>query len=146
MSNVVALRLPESHYQRSKKMAKDEGISLNQYAQLTLAEKLAREETLQMLEGRFNTLEQSLWLRRAPTCQVSVGAVQGRVAGDSALTLVPIPQQPQSIQRHQHRAPLVADDGRRQRQVAGEDGHEHQGDHQQGEAEVDDQRPPRGPA
>lgn len=60
MSNVVTLRLPESLYERIKKMAKDEGISLNQYAQLALAEKLAREETLQLLEGRFNALEKSL--------------------------------------------------------------------------------------
>lgn len=60
MSSVVTLRVPLSLYQRIKKMAKDDGISLNQYAQLALQEKLAREETLQMMEGRFNKLQEDL--------------------------------------------------------------------------------------
>lgn len=58
MSNVITLRVPDSLHERIKKLAKDNGVSLNQYVQLALAEKLAREETLQMVEGRFNDLEQ----------------------------------------------------------------------------------------
>jgi hypothetical protein len=60
MSNVITLRVPESLYARVKKLAKDDGISLNQYVQLALAEKLAREETLQMMEGQINKLDESL--------------------------------------------------------------------------------------
>lgn len=60
MSNVITLRVPESLSERVRKMAKDEGVSLNQYVQMALAEKLAREETLQMVEGRFNNLEQTV--------------------------------------------------------------------------------------
>jgi hypothetical protein len=62
MSNVITLRVPESLYQRVKKLAKDDGISLNQYVQMALTEKLAREETMQMVEGRFNKLEEGVKL------------------------------------------------------------------------------------
>ena len=51
MSNVITLRVPESLYARAKKLAKDDGISLNQYVQMALNEKLAREETMQLVEG-----------------------------------------------------------------------------------------------
>lgn len=60
MSNVITLRVPESLYARVKKLAKDDGISLNQYVQMALTEKLAREETMQMMEGRFNKLDGDL--------------------------------------------------------------------------------------
>lgn len=60
MSNVITLRVPESLYERVKKLAKEDGISLNQYVQMALTEKLAREETLQMIEGRFNKLDEDL--------------------------------------------------------------------------------------
>lgn len=57
MSNVITLRVPESLYVRVKKLAKGDGVSLNQYVQMALTEKLAREEAMEMLEGRFNQLE-----------------------------------------------------------------------------------------
>ena len=57
MSNVITLRVPESLYVRVKKLAKSDGVSLNQYVQMALTEKLAREEAMEMLEGRFNQLE-----------------------------------------------------------------------------------------
>jgi hypothetical protein len=60
MSNVITLRVPESLYERTKKLAEDDGISLNQYVQLALAEKVSREQVLDMVEGRFNKLEQAL--------------------------------------------------------------------------------------
>ena len=60
MSNVITLRVPESLYARAKKLAKDDGISLNQYVQMALNEKLAREETMQLVEGRFKKLEDDL--------------------------------------------------------------------------------------
>lgn len=60
MSNVITLRVPESLYERAKKLAKDDGISLNQYVQMALTEKLAREETMILVEDRFNKLEDSL--------------------------------------------------------------------------------------
>lgn len=60
MSNVITLRVPESLYERTKKLAEDDGISLNQYVQIALAEKVSREQVLDMMEGRFNELRQEL--------------------------------------------------------------------------------------
>lgn len=46
-------------------MARDDGVSLNQYVQTALAEKLAREEALQLLDHRFRELEEALMARVA---------------------------------------------------------------------------------
>jgi hypothetical protein len=37
-----------------------DGVSLNQYVQLALAEKVSREQVLDMMEGRFNELKVEL--------------------------------------------------------------------------------------
>jgi hypothetical protein len=44
----------------TKELAQHDGISLNQYVQLALAEKVSREQVLDMFEGRFKKLEQEL--------------------------------------------------------------------------------------
>jgi hypothetical protein len=54
------LRVPESLYERTKELAQYDGVSLNQYVQLALAEKVSREQVLDMMEGRFNELKQEL--------------------------------------------------------------------------------------
>lgn len=41
-------------------MARDDGVSLNQYMQTALAEKLAREQALQLLNHQFRELEEAL--------------------------------------------------------------------------------------
>lgn len=60
MSNVITLRVPESLYARAKKLAKDDGISLNQYVQMALTEKLARQEAMVLVEKQFQKLEDDL--------------------------------------------------------------------------------------
>lgn len=52
MSNVVSLRIPRTLHEQVKALAKDEGISLNQYVMLTLAEKVATIQTIDYLEQR----------------------------------------------------------------------------------------------
>ncbi len=52
MSNVVSLRIPRTLHEQVKALAKDEGISLNQYVMLTLAEKVATVQTIDYLEQR----------------------------------------------------------------------------------------------
>jgi hypothetical protein len=44
----------------TKEQAQHDGISLNYYVQLALAEKASREQVLDMMEGRFNELKQEL--------------------------------------------------------------------------------------
>lgn len=62
MTNAITLRIPDSLYEQAKKSAKDDGISLNQYVQMALADKLARKDGLDMLRGRFAELEDDLKL------------------------------------------------------------------------------------
>ncbi len=52
MSNVVSLRLPKTLHEQLKGLAKDEGISLNQFVTLALAEKVATVQALDYLERR----------------------------------------------------------------------------------------------
>jgi hypothetical protein len=52
MSNVVSLRIPKTLHEQVKSLAKDEGISLNQFVMLALAEKVATLQTLDYLEQR----------------------------------------------------------------------------------------------
>ena len=60
MSSVITLRVPESLYLQVKKQAKEDGVSVNQYVQMAVAEKLARFEVLLMVEARFSELEYEL--------------------------------------------------------------------------------------
>ena len=60
MSNIITLRVPESLHARARKLAQDDGVSLNQYVQLALAEKLAREEVMQSLDARFDHMQKRL--------------------------------------------------------------------------------------
>ena len=41
MSNGISLRIPKSLYEDIKEMAKEEGVSMNQFITLTLSEKVA---------------------------------------------------------------------------------------------------------
>lgn len=52
MSNVMSLRVPKSLYEQVKELAKDEGVSLNQFVMLALAEKVATLQTIDYLEQR----------------------------------------------------------------------------------------------
>ena len=53
MSNAMSLRVPESLYDQAKALAGQEGVSLNQYVMLALAEKVAREEALVHMKARL---------------------------------------------------------------------------------------------
>ena len=61
MSTTITLRVPESLYAEVKRLAKDKGVSLNQYVQTALAEKLAQETDF---DKRFKNLD--LEFRVAP--------------------------------------------------------------------------------
>lgn len=52
MSNVLSLRVPKSLYQQLKEIAQDEGISINQFVMLAVAEKVATLQTVDYLEQR----------------------------------------------------------------------------------------------
>jgi len=52
MSNVVSLRIPKTLHEQIKELAKDEGVSLNQFVMLALAEKVATLQTLSYLDER----------------------------------------------------------------------------------------------
>ena len=46
MSNVMSLRIPKTLHEQVKELARDEGISLNQFVMLALAEKVATLQTI----------------------------------------------------------------------------------------------------
>ena len=48
----LSLRLPKSMYDRLREVAKAEGISMNQFVTLAIAEKMATLSTLDYLEER----------------------------------------------------------------------------------------------
>jgi len=50
--SVLSLRLPKSMYEQLKEMASVEGISMNQFVTLAIAEKLATLNTIDYLEIR----------------------------------------------------------------------------------------------
>jgi len=52
MSNVVSVRIPKSLHEQVRELAKDEGISLNQFVMLALAEKVATLQAVDYLEQR----------------------------------------------------------------------------------------------
>lgn len=52
MSNVVSLRMPKTLHEQVKVLAKAEGVSLNQFVMLALAEKVAMLQTIDYLEQR----------------------------------------------------------------------------------------------
>lgn len=52
MSNVVSLRIPKTLHEQVKELARDEGISLNQFVMLALAEKVTTLRTIDYLERR----------------------------------------------------------------------------------------------
>lgn len=52
MSNVVSLRIPRTLHEQVRELAKDEGISLNQFVMLALAEKVATLQAFDYLEQR----------------------------------------------------------------------------------------------
>jgi hypothetical protein len=52
MSNVMSLRIPKTLHEQVKELARDEGISLNQFVMLALAEKVATLQTIDYLERR----------------------------------------------------------------------------------------------
>ena len=47
----LSLRLPESMYNQLREVAKAEGVSMNQFVALAIAEKMATLATLDYLEG-----------------------------------------------------------------------------------------------
>jgi hypothetical protein len=49
---VLSLRLPESLHRRVREMAKQEGISMNQFVVLALAEKVSALDTVEYLRQR----------------------------------------------------------------------------------------------
>jgi len=50
--NVLSLRLPKSLYNQMRELAEAEGISMNQFATLAIAEKIATLMTVDYLEAR----------------------------------------------------------------------------------------------
>ncbi len=50
--SIMSLRLPKSMYSQVKETAKEEGISMNQFITLAIAEKLATLNTVDYLEIR----------------------------------------------------------------------------------------------
>lgn len=50
--SVMSLRLPKSMYNQLKEMARTEGISMNHFVTLAVAEKLATLSTVEYLEER----------------------------------------------------------------------------------------------
>jgi uncharacterized protein (DUF1778 family) len=50
--NVMSLRLPKTMYNQLREAAKAEGISMNQFIMLAVAEKIATLSTLNYLEER----------------------------------------------------------------------------------------------
>ena len=47
MSNAMSLRVPKTLYDQIKTMAEEEGISLNQFVLLAVAEKVARQQAFE---------------------------------------------------------------------------------------------------
>ena len=56
MSNVLSLRIPKSLHEEVKELAQDEGVSLNQFVMLALAEKVATLRAIDYLEQRARQL------------------------------------------------------------------------------------------
>ena len=52
MSNVLSLRLPKTLHNQLRELAKEEGVSMNQFVMLALAEKVAALQAIDYLEER----------------------------------------------------------------------------------------------
>lgn len=52
MSSILSLRIPKTLHEQVRALAKDEGVSLNQFVMLALAEKVATLQTIDYLEQR----------------------------------------------------------------------------------------------
>jgi len=52
MSSIISLRIPKSLHEEVKELAHDEGVWLNQFVMLALAEKVATLRTIDYLEQR----------------------------------------------------------------------------------------------
>lgn len=50
--NVLSLRLPKSLYNQMRELAEADGVSMNQFAMLAIAEKIATLMTVDYLEAR----------------------------------------------------------------------------------------------
>lgn len=62
MSNAMSLRVPKTLFEQVKAKAKEEGISANQFVLLAVAEKMAREQALELLDHRFEELNHFLFV------------------------------------------------------------------------------------
>ncbi|MCL4261670.1 MAG: type II toxin-antitoxin system HicB family antitoxin [Anaerolineae bacterium] len=52
MSNVLSVRIPKSLHNQVRELAEEEGISINQFVMLALAEKAAALQAMNYLEER----------------------------------------------------------------------------------------------
>lgn len=52
MSNVMSVRIPKSLHEQVRELAQEEGVSMNQFVMLAVAEKVAALQTLDYLERR----------------------------------------------------------------------------------------------
>lgn len=52
MSNVLSVRIPKSLHNQVRELAEEEGISMNQFVMLALAEKAAALQAMNYLEER----------------------------------------------------------------------------------------------
>lgn len=72
MSNTMSLRVPKTLYEQVKVMANDEGISLNQYVLLALAEKVSRQQAFEYLDNRFARLQREYLMANLQTDDGSI--------------------------------------------------------------------------
>ncbi len=69
MSNVLSVRIPRSLHQDVKELAEAEGVSMNQFVMLAIAEKVAALQTVDYLSqraGRGNRGKLTTILEKAP--------------------------------------------------------------------------------
>ena len=52
MSSVLSLRIPKTLHNQVRELARDEGVSINQFVMLALAEKVAALQAIDYLEER----------------------------------------------------------------------------------------------
>ena len=64
MSNAMSLRVPKTLYDQIKTMAEEEGISLNQFVLLAVAEKVARQQAFEYLDNRFARLQREFMMAK----------------------------------------------------------------------------------
>jgi antitoxin component of RelBE/YafQ-DinJ toxin-antitoxin module len=52
MSSALSLRIPKTLHNQARELAEEEGVSMNQFVMLTLAEKVAALQAIDYLEER----------------------------------------------------------------------------------------------